>query len=70
MSNVASHIYIEGDKFFFDSEIYTQDGPAKTLDYEDGDMIKWVWEGKKMMGILRDNNVNLGLFSIENVIIQ
>lgn len=58
---------MEGNKFFFDSEVYTEDGPKKMLDYEDGDMIKWVWEGKKMSGILRDENTDLGLFSIENV---
>lgn len=67
MSDAASHIYVEGDKFFFDSEIYTQDGPLKMLDYEDGDMIKWSWEGKKMTGVLREKNVALGLFAIENV---
>ena len=67
MSDATAHIYMEGNKFYFDSEIYTEDGPKKTLDYEDGDMIKWVWEGKKMTGILRGNNTDLGLFSIENI---
>lgn len=67
MSDVTFHIYMEGDKFFFDSEIYTEDGPKKTLDYEDGDMIKWNWEGKKMAGTLREKNTDLGLFAIENV---
>ena len=67
MSDATSHIYMEGNKFYFDSEIYTEDGPKKTLDYEDGDMIKWVWEGKKMTGIIRGSNTELGLFSVENV---
>jgi hypothetical protein len=67
MSDATAHIYKEGNKFYFDSEIYTEDGPKKTLDYEDGDMIKWVWEGKKMTGIIRGNNLELGLFSVENV---
>lgn len=67
MSDATLHIYMEGDKFCFDSEIYTQDGPKKTLDYEDGDMIKWSWEGKKMTGTLRQKNIDLGLFAIENV---
>lgn len=67
MSDATAHIYMEGNKFYFDSEIYTEDGPKKTLDYEDGDMIKWVWEGKKMTGILRGKNTDLGLFSIENI---
>jgi len=67
MSDATAHIYMEGNKFYFDSEIYTEDGPKKTLDYEDGDMIKWTWEGKKMTGTLRGKNTDLGLFSIENV---
>lgn len=67
MSDATSHIYVEGDKFFFDSEIYTEDGPKKTIDYEDGDMIKWSWEGKKMTGILRQQNVDLGLFAVDNI---
>jgi hypothetical protein len=67
MSDATAHICMEGNKFYFDSEIYTEDGPKKTLDYEDGDMIKWIWEGKKMTGILRSKNTDLGLFSIENV---
>ncbi len=67
MYDATAHIYIEGSKFFFDSEVYTQDGPTKTLDYEDGDMIKWTWEGKTMTGTLREENVNLGLFAVEKV---
>ena len=67
MNDIGSHIYMEGDKFFFDSEVYTQDGPKKVLDYEEGDMIKWFWEGKKMTGTLREANTSLGLFVIENI---
>lgn len=67
MSDATAHIYVEGGKFFFDSEVYTQDGPTKMLDYEDGDMIKWVWEGKKMTGTLRNENADLGLFAVERV---
>jgi len=67
MSDATAHIYVEEDKFFFDSEIYTEDGPLSMLDYEDGDMIKWVWNGKKMTGTLRGENTDLGLFSVENV---
>ena len=68
MSNTEQHIYIEGARFYFDSEVYVDDGPNKMLDYEDGDMVKWVWEGKKMTGVLREENSNLGLFVIENVL--
>jgi hypothetical protein len=67
MSRMSDHIYKEGEKFYFDTELYTEDGPIKIMDFEDGDMIKWEWEGKIMTGTLREENVNLGLFSIENV---
>jgi len=68
MSDAAQHIYVEKGEFFFDSEIYTEYGPIKTsIDYEDGDMIKWTWEGKTMTGTLRCKNSNLGLFVIENI---
>lgn len=67
MSKLLDHIYIERDKFFFDAEIYNEGMPSGFLDYEDGDMIKWIWEGKKMTGILREENSNLNLFSIENI---
>lgn len=64
---MTRHVYTENGKFFFDSEVYAEDGPQKMLDYEDGDMIKWIWEGKKMSGTLREENIDLGLFSIEGV---
>lgn len=64
---MESHIYKEGNRFFFDSEVYTEDVPTSSLDYEDGDMIKWNWEGQKMTGVLRAENRDLGLFFIENV---
>lgn len=67
MSKMSDHIYIEKDRFFFDSEIYTENGPQTILDYEDGDMIKWEWAGKKMTGTLRSENSDLGLFSIERI---
>lgn len=67
MGNLSSHVYTENGKFYFDTEVYSEDGPQKALDYEDGDMIKWFWEGKKMSGILRQSNADLGLFSIENI---
>ena len=68
MSSLSEHIYTENDKFYFDSEVYSDDGPTQMLDYEDGDMIKWIWKGQKMTGILREENANLGLFSIENIV--
>lgn len=70
MTNLAPYIYKDGDKFFFDSENYTDNISFNlSLDYEDGDMVKWIWEDKKMTGTLREAGLNLGLFSIENAII-
>lgn len=66
MSDLSKHIYTEGDKFYFDSEIYADDGPTTMLDYEEGDMIKWTWEGQKMAGVLQEENSNLGIFLIKN----
>lgn len=65
MVDISKHIYTERDQFFFDSDVYTDDGTHTRLDYEDGDMIKWVWEGKKMTGVLRQENQELGLFYVE-----
>jgi hypothetical protein len=68
MTNISDYVYKDGDSFYFDSENYT-DNVNKTLsiDYEDGDMVKWVWENKKMMGTLREEGHNLGLFAIVDV---
>lgn len=69
MSDLSKHVYTEGNNFYFDAEVYTEDGPVEHLDYEDGDMIKWTWENQKMAGVLREENPKLGLFIIENVAI-
>ena len=70
MSNLTAYVYKDGDKFYFDSENYNDNGPSLSIDYEDGDMIKWTWEGKKMTGILREEGRNLGLFTIENTMVH
>jgi len=70
MSNVSQHVYKDGDKFYFDSENYNDASSLLLIQYEDGDMIKWVWEGQKMTGVLREKGLNLGLFQIENVTIH
>ena len=70
MTNLTDYVYKDGDKFYFDSENYNEDGALLMIDFEDGDMIKWVWEGVKLIGTLREEGYNLGLFSIENVFAQ
>jgi hypothetical protein len=68
MTNISDYVYKDGDNFYFDSENYTDNVHKNlTIDYEDGDMVKWVWENKKMMGILREEGRNLGLFAIVDV---
>jgi hypothetical protein len=67
MSNLSSYVYQDGDKFYFDSENYGGTEAQLSIKYEDGDMIKWSWEGKKMTGVLREEGYNLGLFRIEDV---
>lgn len=71
MTNISAYVYKDGDKFYFDSENYTDNlSTTLSIDYEDGDMVKWIWENKKMMGVLREEGRNLGLFVIEEIAIQ
>jgi hypothetical protein len=67
MSDLSYYVYLDGDHFYFDSENYNEGEVQLTIKYEDGDMIKWSWEGKKMTGVIREEGYNLGLFKIENV---
>ena len=67
MTNISAYVYKDGDRFYFDSENYDEKGPLLSIKYEDGDMVKWVWESEKMTGILRETGYNLGLFIIDNV---
>ena len=68
MTNISAYVYKDGEKFYFDSENYTDNVTTSlSIDYEDGDMVKWFWENKKMTGILREEGYNLGLFVIEDV---
>lgn len=68
MSNLTAYIYKDGDKFYFDPENYSGDiNMNLSISYEDGDMVKWEWEGTRMSGVLREENHNLKLFVIERV---
>jgi hypothetical protein len=66
MINISNHVYKDGEKFYFDSENY-DGGSLLSIDFEDGDIIKWIWEGVKMMGTLRQEGYDLGLFVIEDI---
>lgn len=68
MTNISAYVYKDGDKFYFDPENYSGDTTKNlSITYEDGDMIRWEWEGTKMSGILREESYNLKLFVIEKV---
>jgi len=66
--NLADHIYKEGDKYYFDTENYTDQTSLKlSLDYEDGDRIIWKTDGKKYSGVLHGMGTNNNLFIVEKV---
>lgn len=71
MTDISAYVYKDGNKFYFDPENYTGDiSKNLSIDYEDGDMVKWIWEDKKMSGVLREEGHNVKLFFIEKVIIH
>lgn len=71
MSNQTNNVYKDGDKFYFDPEIYTENALRdSSMEYEDGDMIKWTYEGKRMTGTLRQVGYRLDLFHIEDVAVH
>lgn len=66
--NLADYIYKDGDRYFFDTENYTDETTIKlSLDYEDGDRIIWKVDGKRYSGILREVGANKTLFTLEKV---
>ena len=69
MTDISAFVYKDGDKFFFDPENYTGDyNKNLSIDYEDGDMIRWIWEGNPMSGVLREESRSIKLFVIKNVV--
>lgn len=70
MTDISAYIYKDGEQFFFDPENYTGDVDKNlSIKYEDGDMVKWVWESIKMSGVLREEGHNLNLFAIKKVMV-
>jgi hypothetical protein len=66
MTDITEFVYHDGKQFYFDPENYSGDiNKSLSIGYEDGDMVKWLWEGKKMSGILREQLTGLSLFTIE-----
>lgn len=68
MKDLSKQVFEENGVFYFDTEVYNVDEVNNnTIDFEDGDCIKWHWEGKKMMGTLRETPGSVGIFKLENV---
>lgn len=65
MSDLSQYVYADGDSFYFDSENYVGGAPL-SIKFENGDMIKWVWNGTKMSGVLQEEGFDLGLYRIIN----
>lgn len=57
----------DGNTFYFDTETYEENQTKLTIDYQDGDIIKWKWDGKRMSGTLRNVGYEAGLFRLEKV---
>ena len=67
MKDLSIYISKDGDTFYFDTENYSEEDSHNSIDYEDGDRIKWTWEEKRMIGTIRETTKGLGLFTIEQV---
>lgn len=68
MINLSNFIFEDKGKFYFDPENYSNSEiEDHQLTFEDGDIIKWTWEGKRMFGTLRSENSNINLFVLEKV---
>ena len=65
VNNLAKYITKDGDSFFFDAAEFLEEGAGQGIDYEDGDTVKWIWEGKRMFGVLRQAGYNV--FTIKKV---
>ena len=70
MINLSDFIYKDGNQFYLDLEKYDGEDCMyldRSLRFEHGDNIKWVWEGNKMFGVLKELGQNGELFIIDNV---
>ena len=71
MTNISAFVYKDGEEFYFDPENYSENTEARlSVNYEDGDLVKWNWEGQVMMGTLREVGRELGLFVIEGITVR
>ncbi len=68
MLDLSKFITKEKEVFYFDtSEIPKEDLEFDGIDYQSGDIIRWIWEDKKYTGTLRPLGYNNDLFILRNV---
>lgn len=71
MTNISAFVYKDGEEFYFDPENYSENTEARlSVNYEDGDLVKWDWEGQTMLGTLREVGRDLGLFVIKGISVK
>jgi hypothetical protein len=65
---ISKHVYKDtvSEAFFVDIEDYTENG-YRLQGYEDGDIVKWEWEGIRYIGTLRHYGCSTnGIFIIKD----
>jgi hypothetical protein len=63
--DLSKYISKDNETFYFDPEEGTDNAPPLLIAFENTDIIKWVWEEKKLKGKLKA--IANGLFEITNV---
>lgn len=61
--DISSYISKDGESYYLDVDSISENEKLSGIIFEDGDIIKWSWEGQKMVGKLR--NVGYNLFFVE-----
>jgi hypothetical protein len=69
MHKLSIFIYKDGNTFYFDKEGYdsSDEFASSGINYEQGDMIKWNYEGSTYIGTLREVGVCKSFFEIDCV---
>lgn len=57
--DISSYISKDGESYYLDSDNISENEKLSGIVFEDGDIVKWFWEGQKMVGTLRVAGYNL-----------
>ena len=57
--DISSYISKDGETYYLDVDNISENELFSGIAFEDGDIIKWFWEGQKMVGKLRVAGYNL-----------